>query len=50
MRNIGNFDEKILTKDLALTKESINKWLKSMYEKSHRIVDFLELKNVVNFN
>lgn len=30
-----------------MTRESINRWLREHYEKPHRLIDFLELKEVV---
>jgi hypothetical protein len=42
MKEIGRYDEKIQG-EICLTKQSIGKWMKSMYEKPNRIFDFLEL-------
>jgi transcription initiation factor IIE alpha subunit len=43
MKEIGRYDENIMANDLCITKQSINKWLKVLYEKPNRIFDFLEV-------
>ena len=49
MREIGGYSSVFKESQLTLTRESINRWLKNSYEKQHRIVDFLEIKDVVSF-
>ena len=50
MRLIGGYSQGFQPTSLSLTRESINQWLRQEYEKPIRLVDFLEIKSVVEFD
>lgn len=41
MRQVGHFSDRIAGGELSVTRQSVLRWLKGLYEKPNRIADFL---------